>query len=134
MQLQNLSRVDILQLGQQQTTRVINNETFYIPPRRNMAFSTLSHTSSNVVYVSDEAVGVIQNPPQSASSEDPIPAGPGPSGLNWDVVPVIDEEEATGLTQTRATLNVQDDALSISHETVVQNIYADNTQIPIKDE
>lgn len=125
MQLKRLTKLDSLSLDQQQV--IIDNT--YMPPRRNVAFSSVPHTDANTIFLGGKIIGTIQNNPQSGSSEDIIPSGTGTAEHYWNTLPVEGVPINVTLTQSRATLNIEDDALNISHETVTQNVYANGEAI-----
>lgn len=130
MQLQTLNKAKLLQAGQQE----VMQNTSYIPPRRNIAYSTLPHTNAHTIYLSDTTVGVIQDQPQSAGSGEPIDTGQsGALPVSFDVIPVPDETVTSNLTQRRATLSINNDTLTISNDEVTQNIYIGDNVVPNRD-
>ena len=129
MQLQTLTRAQLLQAGQQE----VMQNTSYIPPRRNIAYSTLPHTNAATFFFSEDTVGVLQNPPKSAGNDDPID-GDAQAALPVSYDPIPDpgdqSQQLSGLRQTRATLSINNDVLTISDSEVTQNIYINGTEVP----
>lgn len=130
MQLQSLTKAQLLEGHQQQ----VMQNTSYIPPRRNIIYSTLPHTSARTVFLSNDVVGIIQNNPKSADSGPVIPGRDQHAlPVDYDIIPIPNEDsQVTGLRQTRATLSINNDTLNISDDTVTQNIYLNNSQIPLR--
>lgn len=132
MQLQTLTKAQLLQANEQQ----VMQNTSYIPPRRNIGYSTLPHTRAATFFFSNDTIGVLENPPQSAGPGDPIPGDQSALPVNFDPIPDPGEQtqQLTGLRQTRATLSINADTLNISDDTVTQNIYLNNNQVPLRDQ
>lgn len=130
MQLQSLTKAQLLEGEQQQ----VMQNTVYIPPRRNIVYSTLPHTSAHTIFLSNDVVGIIQSNPKSADSGPIIPGGDQHAlPVDYDIIPIPNEDsQVTGLRQTRATLSINNDTLNISDDTVTQNIYLNNNQIPLR--
>ena len=131
MQLQSLTKAQLLQGEQQQ----VMQNTAYIPPRRNIVYSTLPHTSAHTIFVADGIVGIIQDNPQTAGPGDTIPGGDEHAlPVSYDEIPNPQEQQQlTGLRQTRATLSINNDTLNISDDSVTQNIYLNDTEVPLRD-
>lgn len=129
MYVVNLTKADRLFLKQQQ---VINDA--YVAPRRNKAFSTLFHSNSNVIFVANNQIGLIEDPPRTAMPYGVVPTG-STVPIYWDGTNssgnLLNRQVVTNVVPTPATVTVQNDVLLISNQNIVQAVEVTKENIPL---